>query len=242
MQLQIEEEHYLKIYEFFTSYKGHRLIPTCAKVVGLSEEICTVVKNHLLEQRLIGGYYFQSKVPPQRYMYLYINAILGDIPLDLSILEIGPGDHPIFEPYLYPNCYYVDKNFDGEVIDFKGKIWAKNYNTDRLTEGSWENLSDIFDEETFDIVVSSHSYEHVFKPITALKEAWKVLKPDGHMVNFVPDGYSDEIASRAEMTHTLYIVPDMMNEFFHYAGGFKKIKIEQFRPNYDIVVTAQKEN
>jgi SAM-dependent methyltransferase len=62
----------------------------------------------------------------------------------------------------------------------------------------------------FDLLVASHSYEHVFKPIQSLIEAAKMLRSGGVLVLFVPDGFSDEPAARNEPTHTLYIVPDMI--------------------------------
>jgi hypothetical protein len=55
---------------------------------------------------------------------------------------------------------------------------------------------------------------------------------------FVPDGFSDDPASRCEMTHTLFLVPQMIEEFFACAGGFQDLKIASFRPNYDLVVSA----
>ena len=42
------------------------------------------------------------------------------------------------------------------------------------------------------------------------------------------------------MTHTLYLVPQMIKEFFEYSNVFYDLNVETFRPNYDYVITAKK--
>ena len=68
-----------------------------------------------------------------------------------------------------------------------------------------------------------------------------MLKDMGILVLFVPDGFSDDPNTK-DPTHTLYVVPGMMEEFFEYAGGFRDITIEKFRPNADLVITAIKDS
>ena len=53
---------------------------------------------------------------------------------------------------------------------------------------------------------------------------------------FVPDGFSDEPAARGEPTHTLFVVPSMIEEFIATAGGYERLSVESFRPNYDIAI------
>jgi hypothetical protein len=36
------------------------------------------------------------------------------------------------------------------------------------------------------------------------------------------------------------MIPDMIDDFFHYAGCFKNIRYEQFRANMDLVIIAEK--
>ena len=93
---------------------------------------------------------------------------------------------------------------------------------------------------TFDLVVASHTYEHVFKPIQCLKEAALCLKKGGIIALFVPNGYSDDPAFRTEITHTLFLVPDMIREFFDYSDSFTDVMIENFRPNFDVFISAVK--
>jgi len=233
------------VYNFFCNYNGFRSLSTCAKQTGLDYWKCALIKEYLYEKRMLGLYYFEEKSPPQKYMRDFILKKFPQINTSSHILEVGPGENPLFPPEEYKNWYGVDKYFENGVIKFKDLNWAENkYPQERIFSGTFEDLNKIFEPNglsgRFDLVVGSHSYEHVFKPIESLKQANKVLKPGGVICLFAPNAFSDDPNTK-DLTHTLYIVPEMMEEFFHYAGGFKEIKIEPFRPNADLVITAIKE-
>lgn len=239
------EQHQIDaVLDFFCNHRDFRTLSSCAKHTGLDIELCKHIKHHLYLQRKLGLYYFEAGVPPQKYMRQYILNNFPEITADSYILEVGPGENPMFPIAEYQNWYGVDKYLQDGMIDFKEQAWAKDlYPVDRILKGGWENLSDacasVGVKDSFDIVVGSHSYEHVFKPIQSLIEANRMLKPGGILVLFVPDGLTDDINTK-DPTHTLYIVPEMMEEFFQCAGGFKDILIKPFRPNADLVITAVK--
>ena len=65
-------------------------------------------------------------------------------------------------------------------------------------------------------------------------------KKGGIIALFVPNGYSDDPAFRTEITHTLFLVPDMIKEFFDYSGAFTDVAVENFRPNFDFFISAVK--
>jgi len=44
----------------------------------------------------------------------------------------------------------------------------------------------IFADETFDVVYSSHTLEHAYSPITAIKEFRRILKPNGLLYVVLP--------------------------------------------------------
>jgi ubiquinone/menaquinone biosynthesis C-methylase UbiE len=52
--------------------------------------------------------------------------------------------------------------------------------------GSMTNLP--FDSNAFQIVVMKHVLEHTHEPSSALREVWRVLKPNGGLMIAVPDG------------------------------------------------------
>jgi len=225
--------------DFFRNYPGFRLTSTCAQVTGLDEALCQRIKAHLVETRQMGIYTFGPE--PQRFMREEILRVFPDITPASAILEVGPGAHPLFPSDTYRNWTGVDKYYEEGKIRFKNLEW-ENANPNILN-GSFETLSGIEalhpHAGRFDLVCGCHSYEHVFRPIGSLIECRKMLRPGGGLALFVPDGFSDEPASRNEMTHTLYLVPDMIQEFFHYAGGYCDLQVKTFRPNADYMITAR---
>ncbi len=246
IQIIIDEDEKSRCLDFYKNYYGFRTINNCVLNTGVSEDRARYIKEVLYKERAIGYYYFEENVPPHVYMRDLIKERIGDKLNHKSyILEIGPGENPIFPFPEYENWYGIDKNYDGNIIRFNNHLWAyKKYPSKRIFEGSWENISQIRQLESFhnkfDFVVASHSYEHVSKPIQSLIEASIMLKSGGYIILFVPDGFSDDPNSRNEMTHTLFLVPDMIEEFFIYSKKYKKPIIQSFRPNADYFVIAQK--
>lgn len=231
-----------KVYNFFINYNDFRLLENCSLETGLSIYKCARIKKYLYKKRRLGSYFFEADVPPQKYMREYILKKFSSIKNDSCILEVGPGEFPVFDFKDFSNWYGVDKFFSGGSIEFRCKGWAKNkYPIEKIKQAEYENLSDEMKNmvEKFDLVVGSHSYEHTLKPILSLRESFKMLKKGGILVLFVPDGFSDDINSK-DPTHTLYINKDMMIEFFEAAGGFENIEIKTFRPNADLVISAIK--
>lgn len=245
VKLYAKESEIKRVQDFYCKYTGFRSLAACAKQTGLDIWLCEAIKEYLYENRLLGLYYFEKNSPPQKYMREYILKKFSQIKADSYILEVGPGENSLFPVEQYKNWYAVDKYLDGSVIKFKGLDWAENkYPPQKIFLGSFEDLDKVLEPKglsgRFDMVVASHSYEHVFKPIESLKQANKMLVRGGIICLFVPDAYTDDPSTK-DPTHTLYITKGMMQEFFQYAGGFKDISIEPFRPNADLVITAIKE-
>ena len=243
--LKAQQNEINAVLDFFTGYEDFRSLSACARYTGLDMNLCGQIKHHLYRERKLGLYYFEADVPPQKYMREHILKKFPMVTRDSFILEVGPGEYPVFPIPNFQNWFGVDKYFQDGVINFKEQLWAKDkYPKERLIKGGWENLSEIFKSTKltgmFDLVVGSHSYEHVFRPIQSLVEANKMLRPGGILVLFVPDGLTDDINTK-DPTHTLYLVPEMIEEFFYYAGGYTDLSIERFRPNVDLVITAIKQ-
>lgn len=238
------EDEVNAVFNFYRHYQDYRSLQNCAQATGFSLYKCARLKRKLYKDRRLGLYYFAAHTPPQKFM---LERILKDNPginNKSNILEIGPGDNPIFSYKIYENWYGVDKNFFDGVIKFKDNKWAKGkYPSGRILQGGFENLTNISHLNSFigqfDLVVASHAYEHVLSPLQALRESFAMLRLGGRLILFVPNGYSDDKNSK-DPTHTLYINPGMMREFFSAVGGFDDILIEDFRPNADFIISAQK--
>lgn len=239
------QKEYDAVLNFFKNFNSFRTIYDCSQQTGYSIQKCQNIKDILYRDRKLGMYYYKENADPQPFMFEYIKKLVPIFKYDYNIAEIGPGKCPIIADKSFTNWIGIDYNYKDGKIDFNGRIWdIGNYPTTKVYKGTWENCSSIPELKDkigkFDFVIGSHSFEHVFEPIKSLNSAAELLKQEGYIVLFVPDGFSDEPAARNEMTHTLYLVPDMIKEFFKYSDKYKNLKIESFRPNYDYVITAQK--
>lgn len=89
----------------------------------------------------------------------------------MKVLEIGPGT-PDGKSVLFPNADTVDAH--GELAT-ENLIWGQN------------DLP--FDDNVFDLVFASHVLQFVpwYRVVTALREARRVLKPEGELELYVPD-------------------------------------------------------
>lgn len=63
-----------------------------------------------------------------------------------------------------------------------------------------ENLEDLtFEDETFDLVISSDIFEHVRRPSSAFQELWRVLAPGGMHIFTVPFSWPVRARTRARV-------------------------------------------
>lgn len=232
-----------KILDFFTNYDGFRTLEACAEYTKIDINLCKIIKKYLYHHNKLGLYYFEAAVPPQKYMQKYILQKFPQISRKSFILEIGPGEYPIFKHQEYKNWYGIDKNYQNKSINFHHNQWATNqYPENKIFQGTFEDITNNLKQNligTFDIVCASHTYEHVFQPIKALTEASKTLKSNGALVLFVPDLFTTDPSTK-DYTHTLYLTKEMIIEFFHYADCFSNLEIKKYRPNADLVITAIK--
>jgi hypothetical protein len=145
------------------------------------ERTCKRAIEYLNESCLMGAYTFGTGVEPHSFMREYILKALPGINNQSKIMEVGPGNCPLFSEDEYPNWYGCDVNYNEGHIDFSGKIWGKGLYK-KIYNGSWDNLAsvckshDILPE--FALVCGCHSFEHTYKPVSALQETAQILCND----------------------------------------------------------------
>lgn len=238
-----DEKEIKEVYDFCCRAKTLRTPENCSSyfVGKYSVQKCKDIIEELFETGRMGAYCL-CEGPPQEKMRQWILENYPIITNESNILEVGPGDHPLFDENDYPNWYGCDYNYDEGVIRFSGNVWGKD-KYKKIAKGSWENLSDVrkhFDRSLeYDLVCGSHSFEHNHMPIKAIKEASKILKTGGLMICFVPDGYSTW-EGNYDRTHTLYMTSEMAIDLFDVIDDMQLIECKSFRTNMDLVFVARK--
>lgn len=108
-----------------------------------------------------------------------IIAVLNDffkIPLNqFSLLDIGSSTG-IIDNYLADHF----KNVFGIDVDKKAVEFAiKSFNKENLDFSVGDSLNLEFDDNSFDVIICTHIYEHVLDANQMLSEIYRVLRPGG---------------------------------------------------------------
>ena len=114
------------------------------------------------------------KFPASKRAYKLLNGLKGieigasaqcDFMLDTINIDVSKHDSP------------------DDVYNREQKRFGHNVRkVDVVASG--DNLP--FEDESFDFVISSHVLEHFFDPVKALKEWYRVIKPDGYIFMIIP--------------------------------------------------------
>jgi len=82
---------------------------------------------------------------------------------------------------------FFEKYCRGKGLDigYGGDLLAKNCMGWDIEHGNAQLLRGLKDSK-FDFVYSSHALEHMLNPGTALKNWWRVLKPGGYLILYIP--------------------------------------------------------
>lgn len=84
---------------------------------------------------------------------------------------------------------FAQKYLQGTVLDIGagGDLvchWAQSFDVE---DGNANHLVNYFKEESFDVVHSSHSLEHMDDPFNAINQWWSLVKPGGFLIVVVPE-------------------------------------------------------
>lgn len=159
-----------KIYEnkvgtFFFKQKG--FCPCCEKEVNF------VARHHWLRDHFICTYC--GSIPRERALMLTISEHFPNWK-ELKIHESSPGNrgHSI-------NLKKHGKNYIGSQFFLKERLGEI---INGIRNEDLENQT--FEDETFDLVVTSDVMEHIYEPEKAFKEIHRTLKPGGVHIFSVP--------------------------------------------------------
>ncbi len=104
----------------------------------------------------------------------------------------------------YCNGFGLDIGFGGDPVTPTVQGWD-------FEHGDAQYLQTLSDSQ-FDFVYSSHTLEHMIDPKVALKNWWRVLKPGGYLIIYLPhrDLYEKKknLPSRFNTNHTHFFLID----------------------------------
>jgi SAM-dependent methyltransferase len=126
-------------------------------------------------------------------------------------------------------------NGKGLDIGFGGDLIIKDAKGFDFEHGDAQYLTNISDN-TYDFVYSSHTIEHLPNPDVAIKNWFRVLRPNGFLIIYAPhrDLYEKKktLPSRFNPTHLHFFLPDKDEE--PDTIGIRRL-IEKSLTNYELI-------
>ncbi|MBD3231330.1 methyltransferase domain-containing protein [Candidatus Dependentiae bacterium] len=110
-----------------------------------------------------------------------------------KILEIGTGVSSLLFDLQNFTCFGID--ISESTINFTKKLFEKENKKAYFIVADGEELP--FKSNTFNVIVSSHTFEHIKNDEKVLKECARILAPNGELIIFVP-GRKNGIATKQE--------------------------------------------
>jgi ubiquinone/menaquinone biosynthesis C-methylase UbiE len=114
--------------------------------------------------------------------YKTVKKLLPDDLSGKKVLEIGSGrgDFSLWLSVKYPEAHIIGTDFSSKAIELaQSKINSENKNIVFQVENA-ESLS--FNDNSFDLIVSCETMEHIFYPQLMANEMSRVLKPGGSFI------------------------------------------------------------
>jgi ADP-heptose:LPS heptosyltransferase/predicted SAM-dependent methyltransferase len=133
-------------------------------------------------------------------------------------VDLGAGDFKIL-----PHAMSVD-NMNHEQFGFSIKPDVRVENAEDLS---------VFGSQSMDFVYSSHLLEHLEHPAEALKEWWRILKPGGYLVLYLPheDLYPKVGEDGANPDHKLNLNPDLVQSWMEQLPTWDLVQNETRNQN-----------
>lgn len=128
-----------------------------------------------------------------------------------KILDIGCGAKPYKDLFLYQESY-TGIDIENPGHDHKNEAIDAFYNGKDIP----------FENEKFDSILCSEVIEHVFEPLYLLKEANRVLKPNGHLLLTCPFIWNEHEMPYDCARYTIPGITSIMEN-----AGFKIIQSEK---------------
>lgn len=105
-----------------------------------------------------------------------------DLPTSARVLDFGCGSGETIRTMRGQGYFNV------EGYDVAGSSQLSEHR-DNITLGTSMDLRLPYPDDSFDLVVSDQVFEHVLDQVTAFSELYRITKPGGHGLHFIPARY-----------------------------------------------------
>ena len=176
----------------------------------------------MTDNNYIDVVYGSNKKPFTAYPEKLIKFLITKYNLkkDSKILEMGCGRGEFLNEFtkLGMNSFGIDlSNF------------AKNYCDDaeiKVVDISKDPVP--YPDNSFDIVFSKSFIEHFYYPEEIFREAYRILKPSGIMINLTPEWNYIYKSFYDDYTHRTPFTKKSLQDI-HYVAGFKNVEVQSFK-------------
>lgn len=107
--LRSKREELSHVLDFFTNHQDFRSLDACSETTGIERLRCYIYREYLYGKNMLGLYHYGRNTQPQSYMRDIVLKKFPAISKESFILEVGPGEYPVFNYEEYTNWYGVDK-------------------------------------------------------------------------------------------------------------------------------------
>lgn len=172
-----------------------------------------------------------------------LKFILSDIPRDKKVVSLGCGPGVDLR-------FLVAQGNEVHGVDVSEAALQKASEIGLITHRAdlSDSLSDLFNDSSFDVVVATDIFEHLFIPRNLLKEIARILRPEGVLIASVPNHFFLRMRLRILFGHDIilpYHTGTSQEDYFHMrfftSAGFERfICSEGFeirQKSYDQFVT-----
>lgn len=148
------------------------------------------------------------------YRDAWIQRLSKKVKKGSKILDVGAGTVPYKK--FFPHCIYKTHDFGEYQGQTKGPL------LENWKYGAIDYISDISHipakSSSFDIIICTEVFEHIPKPIEAIKEIARLLKPGGKLFLTAP------------------LASGLHQEPYHFYGGFTPHFYRKFLPEHNLKI------
>jgi 2-polyprenyl-3-methyl-5-hydroxy-6-metoxy-1,4-benzoquinol methylase len=170
-------------------------------------------QNHHLEEYRSDGV-MKGKGTPMSSDYHRVFFVLNSVPKNSKVLDVGVNTGTIALPLMRAGCRVKGIDLVPELVEKAKKhgVFAE--------QGEAEDLSR-FKDNSFDVVICAEVLEHLYDPIPAVEEAFRVLKPGGRYIVTIPHWASRMATDKLGDYHQQNFTAEKLQTLFYPTFGKK---------------------